>query len=58
MEKSFELKDVAKAFVAEDGREVRALEGVSFSGSENELLCILGPTGCGKTTILRLLAGR
>jgi NitT/TauT family transport system ATP-binding protein len=33
------------------------LEDVSFTLHEGECLCVLGPTGCGKTTLLRLLAG-
>lgn len=33
------------------------LDDVSFTVHEGECLCVLGPTGCGKTTLLRLLAG-
>ena len=32
-----------------------ALEGISLSLDEGKILCVLGPTGCGKTTLLKNL---
>src|SRR5436853_7204850 len=49
---SIELKGVSKQF-----GDVVAVNNVSFSVNEGELLALLGPSGGGKTTILRLIAG-
>ena len=36
---------------------IKAIENVSFSIAEGELVVILGPSGAGKTTILNILGG-
>jgi len=33
------------------------IRGVSFNVEEGEIFCILGPNGCGKTTLLKCLCG-
>ncbi len=43
-----------KADFAGEGRE-KALEGISFTLEKGESLGIIGPTGCGKSTIIQLL---
>ncbi len=39
------------------GSDERVLDGVSFSISSNDALCIVGASGAGKTTLLKILAG-
>ncbi|WP_290598220.1 MULTISPECIES: ABC transporter ATP-binding protein [unclassified Archaeoglobus] len=36
---------------------LKVLDGVTFSVDEGEFLCIIGESGCGKTTILKIIAG-
>ena len=51
-----QLEGVAKAFPAGAG-EIRALEAVDLGIREGEFVSILGESGCGKTTLLRITAG-
>ena len=52
MKKIIELKNVTKAF---DGEVV--LDNISLDIYDNEFLTLLGPSGRGKTTTLRLIGG-
>jgi len=47
-----EIRDVAKAFGG-----VHALAGVRFAMGDGELRCIIGPNGCGKTTLFNIVTG-
>ena len=40
-----------------DGRTITALDGISLQAPHGELISILGPSGGGKTTLLRTIAG-
>lgn len=45
------VKDLTKRF-----GELTVLDNMSFSVAKGEFLCIVGPTGCGKTTFLNCLS--
>lgn len=37
--------------------DLKVLDGVSFEVKDGEILCIVGESGCGKTTLLKIIAG-
>ncbi|MEI7447907.1 MAG: ABC transporter ATP-binding protein [Burkholderiales bacterium] len=53
---SLSVDGLAVAFDV-DGRRQQVLDGLSFSLAGGEIGCLLGSSGCGKTTALRAVAG-
>ncbi|MFT6466247.1 ABC transporter ATP-binding protein [Halopseudomonas sp.] len=51
-----QVRHVGKVF-SDNGREVVAVEGVSFDVEPRQVCVLLGPSGCGKSTVLRMMAG-
>ena len=50
------LVDIKKDYKVAAGT-VHALKGVSLNFRHNEFVCILGASGCGKTTLLNIIGG-
>jgi NitT/TauT family transport system ATP-binding protein len=55
-EGSVEVRDVCKAY-GPAGTHVLALDRISLSLHRGEFVCLVGASGCGKTTLLNLIAG-
>jgi iron(III) transport system ATP-binding protein len=49
--------EIAFEAVSQDYGSLRALDRVTLTIEPGELLCLLGHSGCGKTTLLRVAAG-
>ncbi len=62
MEKIIELKNISKFFTIGGGfftpkKTLRVLENLNLSIGKGEIFCLVGESGCGKTTTGKLIAG-
>jgi nitrate/nitrite transport system ATP-binding protein len=48
---------IAKRFTGRDGTNTTVFEDIHFGVEQGEFVCLIGHSGCGKTTILNILAG-
>ena len=55
--KAVEIRGLCKTFYSDLGSTVRALEDIDLTVHCGEFLTVVGATGCGKTTLLNLIAG-
>lgn len=51
------LTGVCKTFTTASGESVRALANANLTVHAGEFIAVVGASGCGKTTLLRLIAG-
>ena len=51
------LRQLSVSFRDPAGGALPALGPISFEVAAEEFVCVLGPTGCGKSTLIRVLAG-
>ena len=52
-----ELSDVGKTYRSMRGASYQALKNFNLQIEPGEFLCLLGTSGCGKTTVLNMVAG-
>ena len=52
-----ELRDVVKKFTTPEGNQIAAVDHVTMQIKNGEFFSMLGSSGCGKTTSLRMIAG-
>ena len=51
------VKNLSKSYKLDDGDEVQALKNINLEVKEGEIVGILGTSGSGKTSLLRILRG-
>ena len=51
------IKGLNQSFPRDNGSRLVVLENLSLNVKDKEFVCILGSSGCGKTTLLRMIAG-
>ncbi|UGX88021.1 ABC transporter ATP-binding protein [Phyllobacterium meliloti] len=51
------LDNATRRFVTPDGKMMTALRDFSMTVAQGEFACVVGPTGCGKSTTLNLVTG-
>jgi len=56
-DKFISIEGISKRFPAPDGGSTTVFEDLWLSMARGEFICIIGHSGCGKTTVLNILAG-
>src|SRR5882762_2272563 len=56
-EKFISIEAIARRYPGADGGEIAVFENLWLSMARGEFACVIGHSGCGKTTVLNILAG-
>ena len=51
------IEALAKRYAGRDGAPATVFEDIHFTVEQGEFVCLIGHSGCGKTTVLNILAG-
>lgn len=54
---ALEVKGLTKVYKEKKGKEIRAVDNISFQVPRGELFGLLGPNGAGKTTTVKMICG-
>ncbi|MDB5569859.1 MAG: transporter ATP-binding protein [Hyphomicrobiales bacterium] len=57
MAAKLEVRNLSKYFLSREGEPRKVLDSVSLDIADNEFVCIVGASGCGKTTFIRCIGG-
>ncbi|OZG69659.1 ABC transporter ATP-binding protein [Bifidobacterium eulemuris] len=52
-----DIRGVNKRFTTLEGNEVTALHDINLTINKHDFICVVGRSGCGKTTLLNMLSG-
>src|SRR5438445_9850633 len=56
-DKFISIEAIAKRYPGADGGEIAVFEDLWLAMARGEFACVIGHSGCGKTTVLNILAG-
>lgn len=57
MEELIKLKGLGKSFTQKHGPDITILRDIHLSIGEGQTVCVVGESGCGKTTLGKIIAG-
>ncbi|HAA29688.1 MAG TPA: bacitracin ABC transporter ATP-binding protein [Cyanobacteria bacterium UBA8553] len=52
-----EVENLVKSYPTPDGGELTVLDGINLTIHEDEYISVIGHSGCGKSTVLKMVAG-